>query len=140
MGWELSPNLPQHKKNRFVRAALLNGTNELVAIAENQNSRNKSHHAEVVLLQSYFRDLQKGFPEPMTLYTSLQCCKMCAAMFWHMHSNPWKNLKSIYLEPETGPSARDSILAANGNIRRSLAPTPELGSQPSEFFEAPIYF
>lgn len=106
-----------HKK---IKAFLTDTHKSFFLFSENLPNKNKTLHAEVALLQNYYQIKQKGFDVPVELYTSLQCCKMCAAMFWHMHENPLMNLKSFYLTKETGPSARNSILDAKSNSRRAL--------------------
>ena len=110
-----------YERDREIRALLIDEKHEVLLMAKNGNSQNKTKHAEVVLLQEYYLRFQKGFEQQMTLVTSLQCCKMCAAMVWHMHLDPWKNLKVFYSKPELGPSARDTILTAGGNLRREVA-------------------
>lgn len=113
-----SPLFTQH---RAVRSVILDAQDQVILAAENQNSSNKTLHAEVILLQDYFRKNRTGFNRSITLFSSLQCCKMCAAMIWWMHSDPWNQLQVIYLEPEKGSSARDTILTKNGNLRREYA-------------------
>ena len=111
---------PLYNKNRSVRAFIVNPQKQIIMTSSNQNSINKTQHAEVLLLQNFFSLNQCGFNEPMTLFTSLQCCKMCAAMLWTMHSDPWNNLKVLYLNAEKGNSANNSILAKNSEQRREL--------------------
>jgi tRNA(Arg) A34 adenosine deaminase TadA len=115
-----------HKKlegksiRKNIKAFLTDTHKSFFLFSENLPNKNKTLHAEVALLQNYYQIKQKGFDSPVELYTSLQCCKMCAAMFWHMHENPLMNLKSFYLTKETGPSARNSILNAKSNSRHAL--------------------
>lgn len=111
---------PKYLQDRAVRAVLFNAQNQVLLMAENKNSKNKTKHAEVVLLQDYFRVHQQGFQEETLLMTSLQCCKMCAAMAWHMHVDPLQNLRAIYVMPEKGSSARDTIFTPGGNLRREF--------------------
>lgn len=113
-----SPSYPRYNS---VRAALSDMNGKILLAAESDSKINKTFHAEVVLLQSYFAQNSKGFSNHTRLYTNLQCCKMCAAMFWHMHSNPWKNLEAFYYYPEQGSIARDTIFTSGGNWRRSVA-------------------
>jgi hypothetical protein len=49
---------------------------------------------------------------------------MCAAMVWHMQTDPLKNLQVYFCEKEKGPSARDTILTAGGNLRREAFAAP----------------
>lgn len=116
----LSIPIPRYQQNRKVRAFLFNREGELLSGAVNQNAIQKTNHAEVLALQSYYQQHREGFQSPTILITSLQCCKMCAAMFWQMHHNPLENLKVFYLEKEVGPIARDTVFTAKGNTRRSL--------------------
>lgn len=111
---------PKYLKDRAVRAVLLNTQNQILLLAENKNSKNKTKHAEVLLLQEYYRMHRQGFQEKALLMTSLQCCKMCAAMAWHMHLDPLQNLRALYVMPEKGSSARDTIFTPGGNLRREF--------------------
>lgn len=111
---------PLYQKNRLVRSALLDRQKNIMMMAENRNSKNKTKHAEVQLLQAYFERFQKGFEKKNYLLTSLQCCKMCAAMVWHMQVDPFKNLEVYFAEKELGSSARDTILTVGGNLRRAI--------------------
>lgn len=118
--WVKSPPILCNTQKK-VRSVLMNQNKCYLMSAENEATSNKTLHSEVVLLQKYYAFHQQGFSLPTTLMTNLQSCKMCAAMWWHMHSDPWKNLQSIYSHPELGPSARDTILTSGGNWRRSIS-------------------
>lgn len=122
--WINHPPLKQSFQKQ-VRAVLVNHDQTYILSAENESLINKTLHSEVVLLQKYYALHQQGFSSPTTLLTNLQSCKMCAAMWWHMHSNPWENLQSIYSHPELGPSARDTVLTSGGNWRRHEAQSEE---------------
>lgn len=111
---------PRHQESRLVRSLLLDENLKIQMGAENRNSKNKTKHAEIQLLQNYFAKNKKGFDKRNVLVTSLQCCKMCAAMIWHMQMEPLNNLEVYFFEEETGSSARDTILTAGGNLRREL--------------------
>jgi tRNA(Arg) A34 adenosine deaminase TadA len=111
---------PRHQESRLVRSLILDENLKIQMGAENRNSRNKTRHAEIQLLQNYFAKNKKGFDKKNVLVSSLQCCKMCAAMIWHMQTDPLKNLEVYFLEEEKGSSARDTILTAGGNLRREL--------------------
>jgi hypothetical protein len=124
---------PRYRQDRSVRAVLLNANNQVLLWAENENSRNKTKHAEVQLLQKHFAMTQEGLSEPTTLISSLQCCKMCAGLYWSMHTYPWAHLRAAYIRPEIGPSARDTIFTPNGNFRREFYNDPGLLHKQVEF-------
>lgn len=115
---DLETPLPRYLSHRNVKAFITNYDKTIFMFAKNENQSNKTLHAEVILLQKYFQSFKRGFTEPTELYTTLQCCKMCASMFWQMHQHPLDNLKVFYLQKEHGPSAVNTILQGNSNIRR----------------------
>jgi len=112
------PTYPRHKS---IRAALTDSRGVTVLAAESDSKINKTLHAEVVLLQKYFSVHAEGFKVATQLHTNLQSCKMCAAMFWHMHTDPWKNLKASYYYAEQGSIARDTLFTSGSNSRRAIA-------------------
>lgn len=111
---------PLYVQSRKVKSFLVIPKKNIHIYSINNNVQNKSLHAEVLLLQNYFSIYKSGFHESTELYTSLQCCKMCAAMYWHMHSDPLKNARAYYLQAEDGRSSLNSILRAGSNSRREL--------------------
>lgn len=111
---------PTYPRHNSIRAALTDSHEATMLTAQSDSKINKTLHAEVILLQNYFSIHSKGFKEPTQLHTNLQSCKMCAAMFWHMHVNPWENLRAFYYYTEQGSIARDTLFTSGGNSRRAI--------------------
>jgi tRNA(Arg) A34 adenosine deaminase TadA len=75
----------QKAKGRYVAAILVNTAGRIIGWGINTNYKNSSYHAEVNMLQSYWAQLpqgQSGIPEGCRIYSTLQCCKMCAGMIF----------------------------------------------------------
>lgn len=108
---------PLYKCSRPIAAILVSEKNEILAYAINTNVSNRTQHAEVNLIQSYFLTTKQGLPSRSTLYTTLKPCRMCAAMIWHMAEDP-ENLRVFYGAHDPGPQARHTILDAKSPDRR----------------------
>lgn len=128
-----SSSRPLYEKHRPVKALLFDDEGRLLSWAQNKNAREKTNHAEVLALQAYYEKWQEGFHSPTLLVTSLQCCKMCAAIYWQMHQKPIENLKSYYTRRELGPLAKDTLLTVASNSRRTLKLGTEALMKPLEF-------
>ncbi len=94
--------------------------NRILALGVNSNSSNKTCHAEVNLIQSYFQKSRQPIPPHSRIYTTLKPCKMCASMIWHCASD-LNSLKIYYAEDDPGPFARDTILSPNTPDRNRFA-------------------
>lgn len=69
---------------KYVATLLVDKTGKILAWGLNTNSGNRTLHAEVNMLQSWYRtnksSAANGLPESCRIYTTLQCCAMCAGM------------------------------------------------------------
>ena len=95
--------------DRAVAAVLLSEKGELLAEARNTNALNKTLHAEVNLLQGYFKLSGNKFPKNAKIYTTLKPCKMCAGMI-SVYAFGQENLRVIYEIYDSGPNARSTVL------------------------------
>lgn len=102
-----------HDNNRPIAAVLLNSRLEVLSFALAENSLNKTLHAEVLCLQSYWLQFQCAPPEDCVLLTTLKPCLMCAEMFAHLVSGA-KNFRVICLQDDPGPKAKGSRLERQG--------------------------
>jgi tRNA(Arg) A34 adenosine deaminase TadA len=136
----------RHQSNRPIVALLLapiSGTKEfeLLAAASNQNSKNRTLHAEVNLIQNWYRKTQKILPPGSVILTSLKPCRMCAALIWqssddrqslrviYLENDPGKNAQNTALEPQTLDRKLASIYPDEHNLAPLLAAESYLNSQ-----------
>ncbi len=120
MTWanQAAKNLPRHairhQSDRPIVALLLlpqqDGRNyDLRAAAYNQNARNRTLHAEVNLIQNWFRDTHQLIPAGAVVLTTLKPCKMCAALIWQC-SQDRPSLQVFYSEMDPGKYAQNTAL------------------------------
>jgi tRNA(Arg) A34 adenosine deaminase TadA len=104
--------------NRPVAAILVSKTGELLEWALNTNAVNKTLHAELNLVQSFYRKFKSNLPAGSKLFTTLKPCKMCAAMLFDAVED-MRNFEVVYGEDDPGPNARNTALE---NFQRKLSP------------------
>ncbi|HEX4924736.1 MAG TPA: Bd3614 family nucleic acid deaminase, partial [Bdellovibrionales bacterium] len=68
-------------------------------VAHNTNHSNRTLHAELNLVQSWWRMHQAPLPAGAEIYTTLEPCRMCSGMIHH--AGP--ETKVWYLEPDDVP-------------------------------------
>lgn len=98
-----------HDFNRQIAALICSKDGQLLSWAVNNNSKNKTLHAEVWAVQKYFDTHQCKLPEGSIIYSSLKPCRMCSAMLLHMAEKP-EQVKAIYFQDDPGPLARNTEL------------------------------
>ncbi|QDK39268.1 Bd3614 family nucleic acid deaminase [Bdellovibrio sp. NC01] len=98
-----------HDYDRDIAALLVSRDGQLLGFGLNSNSKNKTLHAEVNLLQRYFKEHGHGIPEDAILYSTHKPCKMCAGMIYQA-SGRSQRLQVIYLHEEDGSLSRATIL------------------------------
>ena len=101
--------------NRAVGAVLVSAEGKILAQSVNQNAKNRTFHAEVTLIQSYWARYRQPFPCGTTLYVTLKPCKMCSAMIVRM-AKDMRNFKVIYREDDPGPHARHTLLDGTNSL------------------------
>ena len=106
-----------HDYDREVGAVLVDAEGRLLGYGLNSNSRNKTLHAEVNLLQRLYAEKNSRIPRGAKLYVTHKPCKMCAGMIYHWSEEPMA-LQVYYSIEETGIHSRQTILdRLNLNIR-----------------------
>lgn len=82
-----------------IGAVMIDATNnKIVAWGLNMKSLNGSYHAETLMIQEYLRR-NGGFqtlPTNCIVYTSLECCHMCAGYLRHLRDTSGTNLTVVY--------------------------------------------
>lgn len=126
---ELPRNSIRHQSNRPIVALLLGQTAghtelSLLAAAQNENAKNRTLHAEVNLIQNWYRNTGRAIPEGSVILTSLKPCRMCAGLIWQTAQNR-RQLKVIYLENDPGPNAQNTALEPHTFDRKMAATQPE---------------
>jgi tRNA(Arg) A34 adenosine deaminase TadA len=109
---QLRDAIPKNKKrylqNRPVSSVLVNKDGEIIFYAENSNAENKTLHAEVNLIQGYWAKYKNPIPKDAVIFSTLQPCPMCAGLIFDV-LKPNKPCV-FYLDPDTGPLVKKSIL------------------------------
>lgn len=110
---ELTQKIPRgdilHDFNRPIAALLCDKNGKLLSWSVNNNSKNKTLHAEILAVQQYFKMHSQKLPVETICYVSLKPCRMCAGMMTHMAEEPSK-MKIIYFQDDPGPMARNTEL------------------------------
>ena len=111
LGWiaSLVPNgadLPLARRDRPVVAVLADPSGRVLAAARNAGGLNRSLHAEVCLVQGF-----GTLPAGSTVFTSLQPCRMCAAILVDASAGP---IFVRWLHPDPGKLASRTVLQARG--------------------------
>jgi hypothetical protein len=125
---------PRYIRNRRVAAALISNEGFLLGSALNSNAHDRTRHAEVNLIQSWWLREKRPIPPGTQLYVTLRCCRMCAALLWEACEDPW-SLKVYWLEDDPGPLAQETLLQVGTQARRRVAGTPD---QLTHIIERPI--
>jgi tRNA(Arg) A34 adenosine deaminase TadA len=89
-----------------------------VLTARNAASENRTLHAELALAQAWWARTGRPIPAGARLETSLQCCRMCAAVLVASVAGP---IDVVYAEPDPGRFARGTALQRLGWERRAGA-------------------
>ncbi|MFV8257230.1 Bd3614 family nucleic acid deaminase [Bdellovibrio bacteriovorus] len=102
-----------HDYDRDIAAFLLNDQGQLLSYGVNSNSKNKTLHAEVNLVQRLYRETGKKIPAGAVLYSTHKPCKMCAGMIYHWCEDP-SQMKVYYSVEEKGGLSRQTVLDQHG--------------------------
>lgn len=88
-----------HDYDRDIACLLVDKSGEILAYGVNSNSKNKTLHAEVNMVQRYFRENQRKLPRGVHLYTTRKPCRMCAGMLYDWSEDP-ASMQIHYLEDD----------------------------------------
>ncbi|GIL18165.1 MAG: hypothetical protein BroJett040_19160 [Oligoflexia bacterium] len=106
-----------HDINRPIGAILTDGNGKILEYSTNSNMKNKTLHAEVVLMQDYYRQSAALLPSCSKIYVTLKPCKMCAAMI-HKMMPAENSIEVYYLENDPGALAQNTILEKNSVLKK----------------------
>jgi deoxycytidylate deaminase len=96
-----------HDYDRDIACLLVDSGGEILAYGLNSNSKNKTLHAEVNMVQRFFREKGVKLPAGAKIYTTRKPCKMCAGMIHDWCDNP-AALEIHYLEDDK--SSQNTVL------------------------------
>lgn len=88
-----------HDYDREIACLLVDKAGDLLSYGVNSNSKNKTLHAEVNMVQRYFKEWGQKIPTGSRLYTTRKPCKMCAGMIHDWSEDP-TSLQIYYLEDD----------------------------------------
>jgi pyrimidine deaminase RibD-like protein len=97
------------EQHRSIEAWLLDADGRLLSWGTNTSGRNRTSHAEMNLLRSWWIRTRRAVPNGSRLICTLEPCPMCAgALVESLES--LTNFTVEYLEPESGTAVRRSVL------------------------------
>ncbi len=103
------------RSDRAVGAVLISQDLEILSEAFNQNSTNRTHHAELLLVRRYLENHKQKIPRGSTLLVTLQPCAMCAAQLYTFAEDP-DQLQVLFINEDTGPFAQNSVGVRNSHL------------------------
>jgi tRNA(Arg) A34 adenosine deaminase TadA len=108
---------PRYQCDRKIAAILVSKENEILSWALNTNATNRTLHAEINLVQSYFYKNDSPLPRGCKIFTTLKPCKMCAGAIWTAAEEPL-SIQVFFAEHDDGRNARSTILDPGSAERR----------------------
>lgn len=96
-----------HDFDREIGCLLVDTEGQILEFGINSNSKNKTLHAEVVMVQKFFRRSQ-SLPRGAKIYVTHKPCKMCAGMIYQMSAD--RDISVLYLEEVPGALSQNTIL------------------------------
>lgn len=98
-----------HDHNRPIGVIATDENLNLLGWSANSNSKNKTLHAEVRLVQEFLQVQKKTLPRGTQIFVSLKPCRMCAAMIAEACEDA-KSISVKYLRDDPGSMARGTAL------------------------------
>ena len=98
-----------------VSAILLGPDGRILSGAISTSRGNKTGHAELNLVQSWWKNTGEVFPEGSRLHVSLRPCAMCAAQILSA-SPPSGPIEVIFHEEDPGPASKNSCLFEGSDL------------------------
>ncbi|MFS4459200.1 Bd3614 family nucleic acid deaminase [Bdellovibrio sp. HCB2-146] len=102
-----------HDYDRGIAALLISAEGTVLGYGVNSNSKNKTLHAEVNMVQRYFRETGKKIPIGAQIYSTHKPCKMCAGMIYDWCEQPL-SVQVYYGVEEKGRLSTATILDQHG--------------------------
>ncbi|RYZ67719.1 MAG: hypothetical protein EOP09_10575 [Proteobacteria bacterium] len=96
-----------HDYDRDIACLLLDASDNLLAFGLNSNSKNKTLHAEVNMVQRFFQETGRKIPAGAKIVTTRKPCRMCAGMIYEWSDAP-NTLQILYGEDDK--SSKNTVL------------------------------
>ena len=109
----------RHDFNRPIATLICDRNGKLLSWSANNNSKNKTLHAEILAVQKYFETYSAKLPVGAKIYVSLKPCRMCAGMIAQMAEDP-EFLEVIYFKDDPGPLAQNTALDHSKGLKHYL--------------------
>ncbi len=110
---QMARSIPQgallHQCDRPVAALLLGPDGAILGGSLNTNSRDRTRHAEVNLIQGWYARTGLGIPSGARIFVTLKPCQMCSAMILECAENR-NAIQVLYADDDPGPQARNTCL------------------------------
>lgn len=104
-----------HDYDRDIACVLVDKSGDILGYGLNCNSKNKTLHAEVNLVQRLFHETGKKIPAGSVLLTTRKPCKMCAGMLYDWSEDP-RTLSVHFAEEDR--SSQQTVLDAVAHWKR----------------------
>lgn len=98
-----------HDYDRQIAALLIGPDKSLLGYGVNSNSKNKTLHAEVNLVQRLYRESGLKIPAGAVLFSTHKPCKMCAGIIHDWCEDP-RQVQIYYQVEEKGQLSRSTVL------------------------------
>ena len=108
-----------HDYDRGIAALMLSADGQLLGFGLNSNSKNKTLHAEVNMVQRYFRETGSLIPQGTRIYSTHKPCKMCAGMIFDGSADP-QSVQVFYGIEEVGRLSVQTVLDLHGLNKQLL--------------------
>jgi tRNA(Arg) A34 adenosine deaminase TadA len=96
-----------HDFDRNIACLLVDKSGDLLGFGLNSNSKNKTLHAEVNMVQRFFREQGRKIPADAAIITTRKPCRMCAGMIHDWCEKP--GLLKIYFAEEDKSSQNTAL-------------------------------
>lgn len=104
------------EQNRSIECWLLSREGRLLATAANSAGRNRTRHAEMNLLSSWWMRESRPLPRGGRLIVTREPCAMCAGALWECIEDR-DDFEVIFLEYERGTASQRSVLKGHTILR-----------------------
>lgn len=110
---DLAASVPRgdilHDHDRDIAALLISSDGKVLSYGVNSNSKNKTLHAEVNLLQRLYSEFRMKIPDGAIFYSTHKPCKMCAGMIYQWSERP-EAVRVFYSIEEKGALSCNTVL------------------------------
>jgi hypothetical protein len=101
-----------------VSALLTSEEEKIISYSWSRTGLDRTHHAELQLVQNLYHSGVACFPDHSTLWVSLRPCAMCSAQILGLMKRS-KGFKIRFLEDDPGPMSKNSCLFVGSDLWKS---------------------